>query len=225
MEFKTALFYAFAAIMILAATRVITARNPVHAALFLVLAFFSAAGIWMLLEAEFLAIVLVLVYVGAVMVLFLFVVMMLDIDTGRLRENFWSYLPVASFVGVIIVLEMAAVLWKSFLSFDTQAVAAGNIGGTKELGILIFTKYVYGFEIAAAILLVAIVAAVALTLRKRKDTKHFDPADAVRVKRNDRLKIVKIAPVNQRAIDAANVETAAARGQVDTGSAENKETP
>ncbi|MPQ58097.1 MULTISPECIES: NADH-quinone oxidoreductase subunit J [Duganella] len=212
MEFKTALFYAFAAIMILAATRVITARNPVHAALFLVLAFFSAAGIWMLLEAEFLAIVLVLVYVGAVMVLFLFVVMMLDIDTGRLRENFWSYLPVASFVGVIIVLEMAAVLWKSFLSFDTQAVAAGNIGGTKELGILIFTKYVYGFEIAAAILLVAIVAAVALTLRKRKDTKHFDPADAVRVKRNDRLKIVKIAPVTTR-------------GQVEAGSAENKETP
>jgi len=212
MEFKTALFYAFAAIMILAATRVITARNPVHAALFLVLAFFSAAGIWMLLEAEFLAIVLVLVYVGAVMVLFLFVVMMLDIDTGRLRENFWSYLPVASFVGVIIVLEMAAVLWKSFLSFDTQAVAAGNIGGTKELGILIITKYVYGFEIAAAILLVAIVAAVALTLRKRKDTKHFDPADAVRVKRNDRLKIVKIAPVTTR-------------GQVEAGSAENKETP
>jgi len=212
MEFKTALFYAFAAIMILAATRVITARNPVHAALFLVLAFFSAAGIWMLLEAEFLAIVLVLVYVGAVMVLFLFVVMMLDIDTGRLRENFWSYLPVASFVGVIIVLEMAAVLWKAFLSFDTQAVAAGNIGGTKELGILIFTKYVYGFEIAAAILLVAIVAAVALTLRKRKDTKHFDPADAVRVKRNDRLKIVKIAPVTTR-------------GQVEAGSAENKETP
>ena len=212
MEFKTALFYAFAAIMILAATRVITARNPVHAALFLVLSFFSAAGIWMLLEAEFLAIVLVLLYVGAVMVLFLFVVMMLDIDTGRLRENFWSYLPVASFVGVIIVLEMAAVLWKSFLSFDTQAVAAGNIGGTKELGILIFTKYVYGFEIAAAILLVAIVAAVALTLRKRKDTKHFDPADAVRVKRNDRLKIVKIAPVTTR-------------GQVEAGSAENKETP
>jgi NADH-quinone oxidoreductase subunit J len=212
MEFKTILFYAFAAIMILAATRVITARNPVHAALFLVLAFFSAAGIWMLLEAEFLAIVLVLVYVGAVMVLFLFVVMMLDIDTGRLRENFWSYLPVASFVGVIIVLEMAAVLWRSFLSFDTQAVAAGNIGGTKELGILIFTKYVYGFEIAAAILLVAIIAAVALTLRKRKDTKHFDPADAVRVKRNDRLKIVKIAPVTTR-------------GQVDAGSVENKETP
>ncbi|MFA9217732.1 MAG: NADH-quinone oxidoreductase subunit J [Sphingomonadaceae bacterium] len=204
MEFKTALFYAFAAIMVLAATRVITARNPVHAALFLVLAFFSAAGIWMLLEAEFLAIVLVLVYVGAVMVLFLFVVMMLDINLDKMREGFWGYLPVASFVGVIIVLEMAAVLWRSFLSFDQQANVPGaaNIGGTKELGILIYTKYIYGFEIAAAILLVAIIAAVALTLRKRKDTKHFDPADAVRVKRNDRLKIVKIAPVSARAAGA-----------------------
>jgi NADH-quinone oxidoreductase subunit J len=211
MEFKTALFYVFSAIMILAATRVITARNPVHAALFLVLAFFNAAGIWMLLEAEFLAIVLVLVYVGAVMVLFLFVVMMLDIDTDRLRENFWGYLPIASFVGVIIVLEMAAVLWRSFLSFDQQVVNSGNIGGTKELGMLIYTKYIYGFEIAAAILLVAIIAAVALTLRKRKDTKHFDPADAVRVKRNDRLKIIKIDPVSSR-------------GQV-AGSAEVKETP
>ena len=219
MEFKTALFYAFSAIMVLAATRVITARNPVHAALFLVLAFFSAAGIWMLLEAEFLAIVLVLVYVGAVMVLFLFVVMMLDIDTDKMRENFWGYLPIASFVGVIIVLEMAAVLWRSFLSFDQRVVSVGNIGGTKELGILIFTKYVYGFEIAAAILLVAIVAAVALTLRKRKDTKHFDPADAVRVKRNDRLKIVKIDAVSARAAGAADSGSPAA------GSAEVKETP
>ncbi|MYM75745.1 NADH-quinone oxidoreductase subunit J [Duganella sp. FT109W] len=198
MEFKTALFYVFAAIMILAATRVITARNPVHAALFLVLAFFNAAGIWMLLEAEFLAIVLVLVYVGAVMVLFLFVVMMLDIDTEKLRENFWGYLPVASFVGVIIVLEMAAVLWRSFLSFDPRPAPVASLGGTKELGIQIYTKYIYGFEIAAVVLLVAIIAAVALTLRKRKDTKHFDPADAVRVKRNDRLKIVKIAPVTTR---------------------------
>ena len=208
MEFKTALFYVFAAIMILASLRVITARNPVHAALFLVLAFFSAAGIWMLLEAEFLAIVLVLVYVGAVMVLFLFVVMMLDIDTDKMREGFWGYLPLASFVGVIIVLEMAAVLWRSFLSFDQQVSNAGNIGGTKELGQMIFTQYVYGFEVAAAILLVAIIAAVALTLRKRKDTKHFDPADAVRVKRNDRLKIVKIAPVTTRGQAEAEVKEA-----------------
>jgi NADH-quinone oxidoreductase subunit J len=199
MEFKTALFYVFAAIMILAATRVITARNPVHAALFLVLAFFSASGIWMLLQAEFLAIVLVLVYVGAVMVLFLFVVMMLDINIDKMREGFWNYLPVASLVGVVIVLEMSAVLWRSFLTIDAlPASTAGNIGGTKELGMLIYTKYIYAFEIAAAVLLVAIIAAVALTLRKRKDTKHFDPADAVRVKRNDRLRIVKMAAVTTR---------------------------
>lgn len=208
MEFKTALFYVFSAIMILAATRVITARNPVHAALFLVLSFFSAAAIWLLLKAEFLAIVLVLVYVGAVMVLFLFVVMMLDINMDKMREGFWGYLPLASFVGVVIVLEMAAVLWRNFLSFDAQGpVNAGNIGGTKELGLLIYTKYIYAFEIAAAVLLLAIVAAVALTLRKRKDTKYFDPADAVRVKRNDRLRIVKIAAVsNREQAGAANKE-------------------
>jgi NADH-quinone oxidoreductase subunit J len=211
MEFKTALFYAFAAIMVLAALRVITARNPVHAALFLVLAFFNAAGIWMLLQAEFLAIVLVLVYVGAVMVLFLFVVMMLDINIDRMREGFWGYLPIASGIGALIVLEMAAVLWRGFLGFDSRAAAsASNIGGTKELGILIYTDYIYGFEIAAAILLVAIIAAVALTLRKRKDTKAIDPGLAVRVKRNDRLRIVKMEAVNQRAIDEASAAAEAA---------------
>ena len=205
MEFKTALFYAFSAILIVAATRVITARNPVHAALFLVLAFFSAAGIWMLLKAEFLAIVLVLVYVGAVMVLFLFVVMMLDINIDKLREGFWGYLPLAATIGVIIVLEMASVLWRSFWAFDQQPpAAAGNIGGTKELGLLIYTQYIYAFEIAAAVLLVAIVAAVALTLRKRKDTKHFDPGQAVRVKRNDRLRIVKMDAVSSRGDASAN---------------------
>jgi NADH-quinone oxidoreductase subunit J len=196
MDFKTVLFYVFAAIMVLAATRVITARNPVHAALFLVLTFFNAAGIWMLLKAEFLSIVLVLVYVGAVMVLFLFVVMMLDINIDKLREGFWNYLPIASVVGAVIVLEMAAVLWRSFLSYDSGATAtAANIGGTRELGRLIYTQYIYGFEIAAVILLVAIVAAVALTMRKRKDTKFFDPGQAVKVKRNDRLKIVKMDAV------------------------------
>jgi NADH-quinone oxidoreductase subunit J len=211
MEFKTALFYVFSAVMVLAALRVITARNPVHAALFLVLAFFNAAGIWMLLQAEFLAIVLVLVYVGAVMVLFLFVVMMLDINIDRMREGFWGYLPIASSIGALIVLEMAAVLWRGFLGFDSHAAAgAGNIGGTKELGKLIYTEYVYGFEIAAAILLVAIIAAVALTLRKRKDSKAIDPGLAVRVKRNDRLRIVKMEPVNQRAIDAASAAAEAA---------------
>ena len=227
MEFKTALFYVFAAIMVLAATRVITARNPVHAALFLVLAFFNAAGIWMLLKAEFLAIVLVLVYVGAVMVLFLFVVMMLDINIDRMREGFWGYLPLASGIGALIVLEMAAVLWRGFLTFEQQPAAAGaNIGGTKELGILIYTRYIYGFEVAAVILLVAIIAAVALTLRKRKDTKAFDPADAVRVKRNDRLRIVKMASVDQPALDAASnaAELAAAEAQAVVAADPAKET-
>jgi NADH-quinone oxidoreductase subunit J len=211
MEFTTFLFYAFAAIMVLASLRVITTKNPVHAALFLVLAFFNAAGIWLLLKAEFLAIVLVLVYVGAVMVLFLFVVMMLDINIDRMREGFWGYLPIASGIGALIVLEMAAVLYRAYNQTDLSAEAAAlNIGGTKELGLLIYTKYIYGFEIAAVILLVAIIAAVALTLRKRKDTKAIDPGVAVRVKRNDRLRIVKMDAVNQRAIDAAAAEQAAA---------------
>ena len=214
MDFKTFLFYAFSAIMIIAATRVITARNPVHAALFLVLAFFNAAGLWMLLKAEFLAIVLVLVYVGAVMVLFLFVVMMLDINIDRMREGFWGYLPVASGIGALIVLEMAAVLWRGFLTFEQHPGAdSANIGGTRELGKLIYTTYIYGFEIAAVILLVAIIAAVALTLRKRKDTKSFDPADAVRVKRNDRLRIVKMSAVDQPALDAASTAAALAAAE------------
>jgi NADH-quinone oxidoreductase subunit J len=214
MEFKTFLFYAFSAIMVLAATRVITARNPVHAALFLVLAFFNAAGLWLLLKAEFLAIVLVLVYVGAVMVLFLFVVMMLDINTDRMREGFWGYLPLASGIGALIVLEMAAVLWRGFLGSVQEPASAGHIGGTKELGLLIYTKYIYGFEIAAVILLVAIIAAVALTLRKRKDTKAIDPGAAVRVKRNDRLRIVKMASVDQPALDAASTAAAAAAADI-----------
>jgi NADH-quinone oxidoreductase subunit J len=193
MEFKTALFYVFSAVLIIAASRVITARNPVHATLFLVLAFFNAAGIWMLLQAEFLAIVLVLVYVGAVMVLFLFVVMMLDIDIDKLRAGFWGYFPMASFIGGLIVLEMATVLLHSFWVPEVQVPAAsGNIGTTKALGKLIYTQYVYAFEVAAAILLVAIIAAVALTLRRRKDSKHFDLGQAVRVKRNDRLRIVEM---------------------------------
>jgi NADH-quinone oxidoreductase subunit J len=199
MEFKTVLFYAFSAILILAALRVVTARNPVHAALFLVLSFFSAASLWMLLKAEFLSIVLVLVYVGAVMVLFLFVVMMVDIDIGKMREGFWSHFPLAAVVGVIIVLEMAAVLFKGFLTLDTQVPAASaNIGNTKELGKLIYTEYVYAFEIAAIVLLVAIVAAVALTLRRRKDTKYYDPAAAVKVKAKDRVRIVSMKAESDR---------------------------
>jgi NADH-quinone oxidoreductase subunit J len=200
MEFKTALFYAFSAILIFAATRVITDRNPVHAALFLVLTFFSAAAVWLLLKAEFLAIVLVLVYVGAVMVLFLFVVMMLDINMDKLREGFWGYFPLAAMIGVVIVLEMASVLLHGFWAVEAQVPAASaHIGNAKELGKLIYTQYIYAFEIAAVVLLVAIVAAVALTLRRRKDTKYFDPAAAVKVKRNDRLRIVSMKAESERA--------------------------
>ncbi|MFZ6820267.1 NADH-quinone oxidoreductase subunit J [Undibacterium sp. Ji22W] len=200
MDFVTALFYAFSAILIIAATQVITARNPVHAALFLVLSFFTAAGIWLLLKAEFLAIVLVLVYVGAVMVLFLFVVMMLDIDIDKLREGFWGRLPLAAIVGVIVALEMSAVLLKGFLRPDNNVpAAASQIGGTKALGLEIFTNYLFAFEVAAAILLLAIVAAVALTLRRRKDSKYFDPAAAVKVKAADRIRIVSMKAESDRA--------------------------
>lgn len=211
MDFVTALFYAFSAILIIAATQVITARNPVHAALFLVLSFFTAAGIWLLLKAEFLAIVLVLVYVGAVMVLFLFVVMMLDIDIDKLREGFWGRLPLAAIVGVIIALEMSAVLLKGFLRPDNSVpAAASHIGATKALGLEIFTNYVFAFEVAAAILLLAIVAAVALTLRRRKDSKYFDPAAAVKVKRADRIRIVSMKAESERANPPTNAENTGA---------------
>jgi NADH-quinone oxidoreductase subunit J len=204
MEFKTALFYVFAAILVVAATRVVTDRNPVHAALYLVLSFFTAASLWMLLKAEFLSIVLVLVYVGAVMVLFLFVVMMVELDIGKMREGFWSYFPFAATVGGIIVLEMAAVLFRGFLAQDAQVPAASaNIGNTRELGKVIFTEYIFAFEVAAVILLLAIIAAAALTLRKRKDIKYFDPAKAVKVKSSDRLRIIKMQPETERAAPAA----------------------
>jgi NADH-quinone oxidoreductase subunit J len=162
----------------------------------------------MLLQAEFLAIVLVLVYVGAVMVLFLFVVMMLDIDIAKMRAGFWGNLPLATFVGVIIALEMSAILLRSFIGQD-GSVPAGSamIGDTRELGKLIYTQYLYAFEIAAIILLAAIVAAVALTLRRRKDIKYFDPADAVKVKRSDRVRIVSMASESSRATaPASNTE-------------------
>jgi NADH-quinone oxidoreductase subunit J len=167
----------------------------VHSALFLVLAFFTAAGLWMLLEAEFLAITLVLVYVGAVMVLFLFVVMMLDINLDRLREGFWDYLPLAGFVSVLLVIEMALILGSRHFGLDVMSTPephAADYSNTKELGRLLYTDYVYAFELAAVILLVAIVAAIALTLRRRKDSKYLNPAEQVNVKRDDRLRIVKM---------------------------------
>jgi len=193
--FEYYIFWFFGAILIFAGLRVITARNPVHAALFLVLAFFTAAAIWLLLRAEFLAIALVLVYVGAVMVLFLFVVMMLDINIDRLREGFWHHLPLALAVAVIMLVEAVLVLGRGY--FGSGALPApGDPGAghsnTKELGRVVYTEYVYPFELAAVLLLVAIVAAIALTLRRRKDTKYQDPARQVAVRREDRVRLVSM---------------------------------
>ncbi len=194
----TALFYVFSAVLLLAAFRVVTARSTVHAALFLVLSFFSASCIWMLLEAEFLAITLVLVYVGAVMVLFLFVVMMLDINTDGVREGFWRHLPVAGLVGALIALEMALVLMRGFnLQAPPPSAKALGLGNTKLLGIEIYTNYLYPLQIAAVLLLVAIIAAIALTLRERKDSRHMDPSQQVRAKKADRVRLVKMAPTRE----------------------------
>ena len=201
MDFRAVTFYFFAAVMIFAALRVITARNPVHSALFLVLAFFTAAGLWMLLEAEFLAIALVLVYVGAVMVLFLFVVMMLDINMDRLREGYWDYLVPALIVAGVMIAEMTLVLSGRYFDLEGMpqpAAHAADYSNTRELGRLIYTEYVYPFEIAAVILLVAIVAAIALTLRHRKDTKYIDPAKQLKVRRQDRVRLVSM-PSEKRA--------------------------
>jgi NADH-quinone oxidoreductase subunit J len=198
MSFQTFIFYAFAAILVFAGLRVITTRNPVHAALWLVLSFFSAAGVWLLLQAEFLAIALVLVYVGAVMVLFLFVVMMLDVNFDKLRERFKSYIPVAATVGILVLVEMTLVLVGGYLGERTVPPAsAAGYSNTKALGLQIYTDYAYPFEIAAMILLVAIIAAIALTHRQRRETKHQNPADQVRVRRNDRLRVLNI-PAEKR---------------------------
>jgi NADH-quinone oxidoreductase subunit J len=192
MSFQSAVFYAFAAILLFAALRVITARNPVHAALNLVLAFATASGLWMLLEAEFLAIALILVYVGAVMVLFLFVVMMLDINIDRLREGYWDYLVPGLAVAGVMVAEMIVVLGGRHFGTLAEAPSPRPAGysNTEALGKLLYTQYVYPFEIAAVILLVAIVAAIALTLRRRKDSRFQDPARQVAVRKEDRIRIV-----------------------------------
>jgi NADH-quinone oxidoreductase subunit J len=192
MNVTTGLFYLFSTVLLIAAFRVITARNPVHAVLFLVLTFFQGAMIWMLLKAEFLAIVLVLVYVGAVMVLFLFVVMMMDINVENLRQGFWKHFPFAAVVGVVIALEMSAVLMGGFRVAEVVAGAEPTVSNTKELGVMLFTQYIYPLEVAAAILLVAMVAAIALTLRKRKDSKYVSPGVQVRVKARDRMTVIKM---------------------------------
>jgi NADH-quinone oxidoreductase subunit J len=192
MSFQTAIFYIFSAILVFAALRVVTTRNPVHAALWLVLCFFTAAGVWILLKAEFLAIALVLVYVGAVMVLFLFVVMMLDVNFDSMRTNFRSYVPVAATVGVLVVLEMTLVIVGARVGTGA-APATAQGSNTKALGRLIYVDYVYPFEIAAVVLLVAIIAAIALTHRQRKESKHQDPGAQVKVRREDRVRLVSMA--------------------------------
>ena len=231
MDVKSALFYVFSAVMLFASFRVITARNPVHAALYLVLAFFQASGIWMLLQAEFLSITLVLVYVGVVMVLFLFVVMMLDINMDTLRQGFWNHFPLAATVGAVMALELAAVLLGGFrISVPHQplaevlvapaavsAASAADVGhmvvsqvsNTKALGILLYTEYLYPVQVAALILLVALIAAIALTLRTRKDSKFQNAGDQVRVKARDRVSLVKMDAVKPAPPAPAAEETKA----------------
>jgi len=209
MTFHSITFYVFAAVLIISALRVITARNPVHAAMFLVLSFFTAAALWLLIYAEFLAITLILVYVGAVMVLFLFVVMMLDINFDKLREGFWKYLPVAATVAILMAAQMALLLWgKLGLNapgyFGPGAPAA--VSNTKELGRILYTQYLLPFELAAVVLLVAMVAAIALTFRGRKDTKSQNIEAQLRVKSTDRLKIISM----RAEVEAPVVEAAAA---------------
>ena len=195
MDVQTGFFYLFSAVLLFAAFRVVTARNPVHAVLYLMLTFSQASGLWFLLGAEFLAITLVLVYLGAVMVLFLFVVMMLDINMDTLRQGFWRHFPLAATLGAVVAFEMAAVLMSGFrLPQPPQDVlAAAQASNAQALGVLLYTEYLMPIQIAAAILLVAMVAAIALTLRERKDSKAINPAIQVRVKARDRVEMVKVA--------------------------------
>jgi NADH-quinone oxidoreductase subunit J len=209
MNFETLMFYGFSAILLFASLRVVTAKNPVHAALFLVLAFFTAAALWLMLQAEFLAITLVLVYVGAVMVLFLFVIMMLDINLEKLREGFWDNLPLASIVALFMVIEMGAVLGRKQFGLEAMPAPPAQAAGysnTKALGRLLYTDYVYPFEIAAVILLVAIIAAIALTLRRRKDSKSQDPAKQIMVRRQDRVRLVAMPSEKAAAKPAEGAE-------------------
>lgn len=214
MDATTGFFYLFSVVLLYSAFRVITARNPVHAVLHLILAFSQAAGIWLLLKAEFLAIALVLVYLGAVMVLFMFVVMMLDIKVDEVRQGFWKHFPVAAAMGALIALEMTAVLMGGFGGIDEPKAmvaavdAAGNAvpySNARELGRLMYTEYLYPVEIAAVILLLAMVAAIALTLRRRKDTKTINPAIQVRVRAEDRVRLIKLEATKQASAEPVAV--------------------
>ena len=217
MDAKTGFFYLFSVVLLFAAFRVITARNPVHAVLYLMLAFSQASAIWLLLKAEFLAIALVLVYLGAVMVLFLFVVMMLDIDVDSMRKGFWKHFPLAALMGAVVALEMAGVLLGGFRLTEepatvamAEAAAKGiQYSNAQEVGKLLYTQYVYPIEIAAVILLVAMITAIALTLRQRKDSKFVDASEQVRVKARDRMQLVKVAATRKaEATPAAEPEQA-----------------
>ena len=212
MDVKTGFFYLFSVVLLFASFRVVTARNPVHAVLFLMLAFSQASGLWLLLQAEFLAMTLVLVYLGAVMVLFLFVVMMLDINLDTLRDGFWKHFPLAATLGALVALEMAAVLMSGFRTSAAPkvAVAVGQVGpeipNSKALGILLYTEYLMPIQVAAAILLVAMIAAIALTLRHRKDSKAISASEQVHVRASDRLRVLKMEPVKPG--DAPNAPNA-----------------
>jgi NADH-quinone oxidoreductase subunit J len=193
MDFQTLVFFFLSAILIFAGLRVITARNPVHAALHLILAFFTCGGIWALLQAEFLAIAIILVYVGAVMVLFLFVVMMLDINMDRIRQGFWNYLPLGALLGLLLVLEMGMVLGSKYFQVPAaEAVVPAGISNTKSIGALMFSDYVYPFELASIVLLVGMIAAIVLTYRGPKKTKYTNPNQQLFVKAKDRVRVLQM---------------------------------
>jgi len=220
MDFTTVLFYIFALLLTVSGLKVITSRNPVSSALFLVLAFFNAAAIWMLLQAEFLAILLVLVYVGAVMVLFLFVVMMLDINLDVLRRDFKRFVPMATVVGAIIVIETALILWHGYGATvqpvrDTTAAVAGaaDWSNTRLIGKIIYTDYIFAFEVAGLVLLVAIIAAIALTTRHGKDSKRQRVSEQVKVRREDRVRVVKMAAEKERPAEPETVAGDAGAGK------------
>ncbi len=196
----TLLFYGFAAVLVIAALGVITSRNPVHAALFLVLAFFESSMLWLLMEAEFLAVVLILVYVGAVMVLFLFVVMMIDINVDRMREGYTRYMPLGIGVAIVVILEIGHVIWFRSQGLPFLTVPDPHPEGysnTKELGAVLYTEHVYAFELASVVLLLAIVAAITLTMRRRPGLKVQNIAEQVAVRRDDRVRLVKMEPTKE----------------------------
>lgn len=209
MTFQLVLFYVFSAILLTAAVNVVMSKNPVHAALFLVLAFFTSAGLWMLMQAEFLALLLVLVYVGAVMVLFLFVVMMIDIDIETMRQGFWRHLPVALIVGALMAVQIVLILLDPKLNlaaFGAMPEVAADANNVRELGLLIYTQYLLPFELAAVLLVLAIVAAIALAHRKRDTTNNIDVSAQVKVRSQDRLRMVKVAAERPEAPVADEVE-------------------